>query len=169
VQIDVDAWREKPEKAVTWGAEALDRALRGLPGPTAVHICYGWPSGSYKAYKEQKVDWSEYTVLLPLFRDLPNRLVALEFEAPKLDPALLELLPPGKDVAFGVIDIGDRVLETPEHIADRADQALQHIDPNRLWLAPDCGLSVTPRDLAWQKLAALAQGAALLRRRHGVS
>ena len=63
---------------------------------------------------------------------------------------------------FGVISMGDPEPETPETVAARIRAALAHIPPERLIPAPDCGMKYTPRDLAFAKLKALADGVAIV-------
>jgi 5-methyltetrahydropteroyltriglutamate--homocysteine methyltransferase len=68
---------------------------------------------------------------------------------------------------LGVIDLSTNAIETPEQVAARIRAALQFIAPDKLHVAPDCGMKYLARDVAFGKLAALAKGAALVRREIG--
>ena len=76
---------------------------------------------------------------------------------------ILEKLP-SKKVLYGVIDLGSTEVETAELIAERLRGALRHISPDRLIAAPDCGMKYLPCDVAFGKLKAMADGAAIVRR-----
>ena len=102
-------------------------------------------------------------ILAELERSAVDQL-ALEFEAPGLDPALLELCP-SKTVLFGCVDNANDTVESPEHIVDRLLQAARHHDPEKLQAAPDCGLVPLSSDMARAKLQALVTGASLARDR----
>lgn len=159
IQFDEPVFSRYPEKVVAWGIEALDRCLAGLNAQTAVHVCYSYPiAGLARPIKP-----SYPTILAELEESKVNQL-ALEFEAPGLDPALLSHCP-SKTVLFGCIDNGHEDVETPEHIADRLLAAARHHPPEMLQAAPDCGLVTLTGAVANAKLAAMVQGAQLARDR----
>jgi 5-methyltetrahydropteroyltriglutamate--homocysteine methyltransferase len=89
--------------------------------------------------------------------------ISIEAAQPGLDPVILEKLP-SKKIMFGVIDLGDEEVETPEMIAERLRCALRHISPDRLIAAPDCGMKYLPREVAFGKIKAMVDGAAIVRR-----
>jgi 5-methyltetrahydropteroyltriglutamate--homocysteine methyltransferase len=89
--------------------------------------------------------------------------ISIEAAQPDLDLETLDGLG-GKTVIFGVISMGDPQPETPETVAARIRRALRHIPPERLIPAPDCGMKYIPRNLAFAKLQALAEGARIVRR-----
>jgi 5-methyltetrahydropteroyltriglutamate--homocysteine methyltransferase len=134
---------------------AIDRALEGIPGPTALHLCFGY---AYVARDKP----SGYSFLPELTGTIAQQ-ISIEAAQPNLDLTTLDGLGE-KTVIFGVISMGDPQAESPETVAGRIRRALEHIPPERLIPAPDCGMKYIPRDLAFSKLKALAEGAAIVRR-----
>lgn len=157
IQFDEPVFSRYPEKVVEWGIEALDRCLLGLTANTAVHVCYSYPiPGLARPIKP-----SYPTILSELEKSTVDQL-ALEFEAPGLDPALLRHCP-SKTVLFGCVDNGNEQVETPQHIADRLVAAAQHHPADQLQAAPDCGLVTLSGPVARAKLSAMVEGARLAR------
>jgi 5-methyltetrahydropteroyltriglutamate--homocysteine methyltransferase len=156
VQIDEPAFTRYPAAVREWGIAALDRCLEGLDAKTVVHVCYGYPVDG------TRVRQHGYEELLPHLAQSRVGQVSLECAAPMLDPNLLKLCE-GKDVIFGVIDIGSHQVERPDDISRRILSALDYVSPERLLPGPDCGLILLDRTLARAKLAALAEGARIAR------
>jgi 5-methyltetrahydropteroyltriglutamate--homocysteine methyltransferase len=154
VQVDEPYMQAQPDKARAWGVEVLSAALEGVGGPTCVHICFG-----YAALVKQRP--SGYSFLGELART-PCDQVSVETAQSKLDCRVLRELP-GKTIVLGVLDLSDLAVETPETVADRIRRGLEHVPPERVVVAPDCGMKYLPRDVAYGKLRALVQGAALVR------
>ena len=154
IQIDEPHMQAHPIEAGRFGIAAIDRALDGISGPTVVHLCFGY------AYVV-KTKPSGYS-FLPEFDACRATAISIEAAEPGLDPAILERLP-NKQVMFGVIDLGNEQVETPEIVAERLRGALRHIAPERLIAAPDCGMKYLPRAIAFGKLQALAAGAEIVR------
>ena len=100
---------------------------------------------------------------LPQLADTIAQQISIEAAQPKLDLGVLRDLS-GKQVMLGVLDLGDTTVETPEVVADRIRAGLKFVAPERLIPAPDCGMKYLPRDVAFGKLKALADGAAIVRR-----
>ncbi|MFQ5894335.1 MAG: 5-methyltetrahydropteroyltriglutamate--homocysteine methyltransferase [Nitrospinota bacterium] len=161
IQFDEPAFSRYPERVAGWGIEALDRCLEGLRAQTAVHVCYSYPMPGVP----RPIKPSYPAILRELERSKVDQL-ALEFEAPKLDPSLLRLCP-SKTVLFGCVDNGKEEVESPEHIASRLLAAAAHHPPEKLQAAPDCGLLPLSRGAARAKLAAMVEGARLARERVG--
>ena len=134
---------------------AIDRALEGIPGPTPLHLCFGY------AYVAR--DKPNRYAFLPELATSKVEQISIEAAQPNLDLATLDGLG-DKTVIFGVISMGDPEPERPETVAARIRAALNHLPPERLIPAPDCGMKYIPRDLAFAKLNALAEGAAIVRR-----
>jgi 5-methyltetrahydropteroyltriglutamate--homocysteine methyltransferase len=154
VQLD-EPWLEaRPEEARRYGMRAIDRALAGATGTTAVHVCFG-----YAALVADKP--GRYGVLEEL-ADCAADQISIEAAQPRLDLAALAALGE-KTIVLGVIDLGDTEVESAQCVADRIRQALDWVPPDRLIPAPDCGMKYLPRALARAKLEALAAGAALAR------
>ncbi len=134
---------------------AINRAFDGIPGATALHLCFGY------AYVSRDKP-NRYSFLSELTGTVAGQ-ISIEAAQPGLDLADLDGLG-GKTVIFGVISMGDPEPETPQTVAARIRAALEHVPPERLVPAPDCGMKYLPRDTAFAKLKALAEGAAIVRR-----
>jgi 5-methyltetrahydropteroyltriglutamate--homocysteine methyltransferase len=160
IQLDEPFVESFVEEAAQWAVEGIDRSLEGIAGTTVVHVCFGY--GHYV-----KVDKpNHYGFLAPL--DACNATqISIEAAQPRLDPAMLDLLP-HKQVMYGVLDLKDHTVETPEVVADRIRQALQHIPPERLVVAPDCGMKYLPRNVAYAKLRAMVMGRDIVRKEFGI-
>ncbi len=155
VQIDEPYLQAKPEKAKKYGIEGINLALAGVAAPTIVHMCFGY---AY-AVKDKP---SGYSFLPELDRCCSNQ-ISLEAAQPKLDMRALNGLP-SKTIMLGVLDLGDSAIESPQVIASRIRRALEIIPPERLILAPDCGMKYLPRATALGKLKAMTAGAAIIRK-----
>jgi 5-methyltetrahydropteroyltriglutamate--homocysteine methyltransferase len=154
VQLDEPWVRTAPEKAVRYGLRAINRALEGIAGPTVVHLCFG-----YAAVVANKP--SGYSFLSQL-ADTSAEQISIEAAQPRLDLGVLRDLA-GKKIMLGVIDLGDLAVESSETIAGRIRAALKYVAPENLIPAPDCGMKYLPRAVAFGKLKALAEGAAIVR------
>src|SRR5215472_3608741 len=155
VQLDEPWLQARAEEARRLALPAIDRALDGIPGPTALHLCFGY---AYVARDKPNV----YAFLPELAASRVDQ-ISIEAAQPNLDLKTLDGLG-DKTVIFGVVSMGDPEPETPETVAARIRAALGHLPPERLIPAPDCGMKYIPRDLAFAKLKALAEGAAIVRR-----
>jgi 5-methyltetrahydropteroyltriglutamate--homocysteine methyltransferase len=155
IQLDEPWVQARPEEARRLALPAIDRALAGIPGPTALHLCFGY---AYVA-RDKPTGYS----FLPELTGTIAGQISIEAAQPNLDLKTLDSLG-DKTVIFGVISMGDPQPETSEIVAARIRRALEHIPPERLIPAPDCGMKYIPRETAFAKLKALAQGAAIVRR-----
>jgi 5-methyltetrahydropteroyltriglutamate--homocysteine methyltransferase len=154
VQIDEPYLQAKPEQARAYGIEVINRALEGIEGTTALHLCFG-----YAAMVHDRPH--EYAFLTEL-RDCVVKQISIEAAQPQLDLSILRQFP-DKILIVGVLNLGDMQVETPETVAGRIRSALHYIEPERLILAPDCGMKYLPRAVAFGKLCALAEGARIVR------
>ena len=154
VQIDEPYMQARPEKARKYGLKALNAALNGVTGTTAVHICFG-----YAAIIHVRPEGYSF---LPELAASPVKQISIETAQSKLDCAVLEKLP-GKTILLGVLDLSDLAIETPEQVAARIRRALPHVPTERIIVAPDCGLKYLPRDVAFAKMQAMVAGAAIVR------
>jgi 5-methyltetrahydropteroyltriglutamate--homocysteine methyltransferase len=153
VQIDEPYLQARPEPAREYAVEAIDRALDGIEGETVLHTCFGYahivhdrPSG--------------YPFLREL-NDCAATHLSLEAAQPSLDPEVLRDLP-DKTIVLGVLDLGSSEIETPEVVAGRIRKALTAVPPERLMVAPDCGMKYLSRERAFRKLEAMVAGARLV-------
>jgi 5-methyltetrahydropteroyltriglutamate--homocysteine methyltransferase len=156
VQIDEPWLQSRAGKAREFALPAIDRALEGVEGTTALHTCFG--------YAHVVHDRPDGYPFLAELAGCTADVLAIEAAQPKLDPSVLEPLAE-KTVIVGVLDLSDPEAETAEVVAGRIEAALTVIPPERLQVGPDCGMKYLPRDLAFAKLRALVDGARLVRER----
>ncbi|MGH8133459.1 MAG: uroporphyrinogen decarboxylase family protein [Steroidobacteraceae bacterium] len=154
VQLDEPYMQARPEEARAFGLSALNRALEGVTGTTAVHICFGYAAIIH-------VRPSGYS-FLPELAECRCAQVSIETAQSNLDCAVLQALP-GKKIILGVIDLSKHAVESPELVASRIARAFPFVDPRNLLVAPDCGMKYLPREAAFGKLQAMVAGAQLAR------
>ncbi len=154
VQVDEPYMQARPEKARQFGLKALNSALDGIKGVTAVHICFG-----YAAIIHQRPSGYSF---LPELADCQCKQVSIETAQSNLDCAVLARLP-GKKIMVGCIDLSDMSVETPQKVAERVRKALKYVKPDDVIVAPDCGMKYLPREIAFAKMKAMVEGARLLR------
>jgi 5-methyltetrahydropteroyltriglutamate--homocysteine methyltransferase len=160
VQVDEPYMQARPEKARAFGLAAFNRALDGVAGTTAVHICFGYAAIIH-------VRPSGYS-FLPEFAKSPVQQISIETAQSDLDCSVLEKLP-GKTIILGTLDLNDMNVESPETVAERIRRALKHVPAERIVVAPDCGMKYLPRDVAFAKMRAMVEGAKIVRREIGAA
>ncbi len=167
VQFDEPAFNVYMKEAADWGVAALERAAAGLTCKTAVHICYGYGIKANVDWKATLGDeWRQYEQVFPALARSRIDQVSLECYHSHVPAELMRLLD-GKDVMVGVIDVASDAVETAEEVAQTIGRALRYVPAERLFPCTNCGMAPMRREVAEAKLAALAQGAALARARHG--
>jgi 5-methyltetrahydropteroyltriglutamate--homocysteine methyltransferase len=155
LQIDEPYLQARPERARAYALEAIERALDGVPGTKALHTCFGY---AYVVH-----DRPDGYPFLDELADCAADQVSIESAQQRLDPAIVRRLG-RKTVILGVLDLADdSPVESPEDVASRIRAALAHVEPERLVLAPDCGMKYLPREVALGKLRALVAGRDLVR------
>jgi 5-methyltetrahydropteroyltriglutamate--homocysteine methyltransferase len=154
VQLDEPYMQARPEEARAYGLEVLNRALAGVTGTTAVHICFG-----YAAIIHSRP--SGYSFLGEL-AECSCRQISIETAQSNLDCSVLTRLA-GKKIILGVIDLSDLTIETPEQVAERIRRALPYMAAEDVIVAPDCGMKYLPREVAFGKLQAMVAGARMAR------
>ncbi len=154
VQIDEPYLQARPDAARRYGLAALTRALDGVTGTTAVHICFG-----YAAIIHERP--TGYSFLRELAA-APCVQISVETAQSKLDCSVLAELT-GKQIMVGCLDLSDMAIESPEVIVERVQRALHYLAPERVILAPDCGMKYLPREVAFGKLSAMVEAARRLR------
>jgi 5-methyltetrahydropteroyltriglutamate--homocysteine methyltransferase len=160
VQIDEPWMQQHPDKARQYGLKALDRALDGVRGTVAVHLCFG-----YAAVVRDKPSGYSF---LPELEGSKAQQISIEATQPRLDLKVLRELP-SKTIILGVIDLSDMNAETPQIVADRIRRALDYVPADRVVVAPDCGMKYLPRTVAFAKMKAMVDGAASVRRELGAA
>ncbi len=155
VQLDEPYMQARYQKAQEYGIEVLDRAVDGVKGKTAVHICFGYAAlihhrpGAYQfleQFAKSKIDQ-----------------ISIETAQSRLDCSVLRELP-DKEIILGVIDLSTQKIETVEEVKARVQRALEHCDAERIILAPDCGMKYLPREVAFGKLWSMCLAAKELRK-----
>jgi 5-methyltetrahydropteroyltriglutamate--homocysteine methyltransferase len=154
VQMDEPYMQARPDEARAYGLKALNRALEGVNGTVAVHICFG-----YAAIIHERPSGYSF---LPELAQCGCAQVSIETAQSKLDCSVLKQLD-GKQILLGVLDLADMNVETPEQVAARIRRALPYVRPQNLIVAPDCGMKYLPRDVADGKLRAMVEGARIVR------
>jgi 5-methyltetrahydropteroyltriglutamate--homocysteine methyltransferase len=157
IQLDEPWVRNNPAAARRFAVKAINRALQGITVPTAVHICFGYAAVVPGAAKPHGY------AFLPELADSVADQISIEAAQPRIDLGVLTELK-GKTVVLGVLDLGNPAIETAEQVADRIRAGLRYIAPDKLIPAPDCGMKYLDRAVAFGKLQALAEGAAMVRK-----
>ncbi len=155
VQIDEPYMQARPDEARAWGQRALNQALEGVDGVTAVHICFG-----YAAIIHTRPSGYSF---LPELQDCACRQISIETAQSNLDCSVLTALA-GKTIMLGVIDLSDMQVETPATVAARIRRALPFVKAENVVVCTDCGMKYLPRDVAMGKMQAMVEGANIVRR-----
>ena len=155
VQLDEPYLQARPEKARLYAVESISRALEGVVGTTALHVCFGY--GHF--IKDKPAGYS----VLDELNAIPVDQLSIEAAQPRLDPSMLSAVRE-KTLVYGVIDNAVPTVETPELVAERIREALRFVPPERLMPAPDCGMKYLSRTVAFAKLQALVAGTEIVRR-----
>ena len=154
VQLDEPYMQARPDEARAFGLKALNRALEGVTGTVAVHICFG-----YAAIIHSRPSGYSF---LPELAQCSCAQVSIETAQSNLDCSVLAQLA-NKKILLGVLDLSDMTAETPQQVAERIRRALPYVDPRNVIVAPDCGMKYLPRDVADAKLRAMVEGARIVR------
>jgi 5-methyltetrahydropteroyltriglutamate--homocysteine methyltransferase len=158
VQLDEPYLQARPEEARRYGVKAINRALAGITGTTAVHLCFG-----YAAIIHERPEGYSF---LPELAAADCDQISIETAQSGLDCSVLTALD-GKIIILGVLNLDDHAVESADEVAARVRRALPYVLAERLVLAPDCGMKYLPRDAAFGKLAAMTEAAARLRAEAG--
>jgi 5-methyltetrahydropteroyltriglutamate--homocysteine methyltransferase len=155
VQIDEPYLQARPEQARAYAVKAINRALEGAQGTTALHSCFGY---AHIVHNRMQA----YPFLAEL-NDSAVDQISIEAAQPRLDLSVLRGVP-DKAIMLGVLDLGDPNVESPELVAGRIRAALEHVSPERLVIAPDCGMKYLLREIADEKLRAMVAGTRIVRK-----
>ena len=157
VQIDEPYMQARPDKARQYGVKALNRALEGVKGTTAVHICFG-----YAAIVQERPSGYDF---LPELAGCGVQQISIETAQSNLDCSVLKTLG-GKQIMVGCLDLNDQAVESAATVVARNRKALQYISASQVILAPDCGMKYLPRAVADGKLRAMVEAAGVLRKEY---
>jgi 5-methyltetrahydropteroyltriglutamate--homocysteine methyltransferase len=156
VQIAAPWLQARPAQAREYAVPAIDRAVEGAEGTTALHTCFGYAH----IVRDRPPGYS----FLAELNDCSVDQVAVESAQPRLDLSILRDIG-SKTVILGVLDLSEPKAETVDQVARRIDAALEFVPADRLQVAPDCGMKYLPREAALAKLRALVEGAKRVRDR----
>ena len=159
VCLDEPYMQARPEKAQSYAVSAINEALDGIEGTTALHMCFGYAAIHALRGLEKP---NSYSFLAELNESNVDQ-VSIEAAEPDIDLEVLSALP-DKNIVLGVIDNGNPNVESPELVARRIESALTYVSPERLIVSPDCGMKYLDRRVAFLKLCALVEGAELVRK-----
>jgi 5-methyltetrahydropteroyltriglutamate--homocysteine methyltransferase len=154
IQLDEPYMQARPDEARAYGLRALNRALAGVAGTTAVHICFGYAA----IIHERPPGYS----FLPELARCSCAQVSIETAQSNLDCRVLAGLS-GKKIMLGVIDLSTHAVETPATVAARIRRALPFVEAARIVVAPDCGMKYLPRAVAFAKMQSMVAGARIMR------
>jgi 5-methyltetrahydropteroyltriglutamate--homocysteine methyltransferase len=154
VQIDEPYMQARPDDARAYGLAALEAALDGVTGTTAVHICFG-----YAAIIHSRPEGYSF---LPELGGCSADAISIETAQSGLDLAVLSDLA-DKTIILGVIDLSDPEVETGDTVAARVRRAFPYTSPERIVIATDCGMKYLPRPSAEGKMHSMSAAAAALR------
>ncbi|HEY2792900.1 MAG TPA: uroporphyrinogen decarboxylase family protein [Micromonosporaceae bacterium] len=155
VQVDEPYLQARPEPARAYGLKALNRALDGITGTTAVHLCFG-----YAAIIHERPSGYSF---LPELADCACDQISIETAQSNLDASVLKHLT-GKTIMIGAIDLSDPTVESVDTVVQRVRRALPYVDAERVIIATDCGMKYLPRSSAEGKMRAMVGAAEVLRR-----
>jgi 5-methyltetrahydropteroyltriglutamate--homocysteine methyltransferase len=155
IQLDEPFLQARPEAAREYAIDAINRALDGIEGTTALHTCFG--------YAHLVQDRPDGYPFLAELNDCAADFLAIEAAQPRLDLSVLRQVP-DKRIILGVLDLGDPEVESVATVASRIRAALEYVPADRLQIAPDCGMKYLDRDTAFGKLAAMTKAAEIVRR-----
>jgi 5-methyltetrahydropteroyltriglutamate--homocysteine methyltransferase len=158
VQLDEPYLQARPEPAREYGVRALNRALEGVTGTTAVHLCFG-----YAAIIHERPSGYSF---LPELAECSCDMISIETGQSGLDTVVLKELP-DKTIWLGVIDLSTPDVESVDTVVERVRRALPNVAPERIVIATDCGMKYLPRESAFGKMQAMAAAAAVLRAEFG--
>lgn len=167
VQFDEPAFNVYFDEVREWGVAALEKARAGVPAKVAVHICYGYGIEANNKWKKTLGDeWRQYENTFPLLAKSSLDQVSLECANSHVPIELIAMLQ-GKDVLVGCIDVASDTIEQPEDVAKVIRAAMKHVPADRIFPCTNCGMVPLSREVAAGKLAALAAGAAIVRKEVG--
>jgi len=155
VQLDEPYLQARSEKAARFAIKAINRALEGITGTTALHTCFGYAHVVHNRPLG-------YPFLEPL-ADTNAQQISIESAQQNVDLGVLRSLR-DKTLIVGVLDLADgSPVEDVETVVGRIENALRFVDAERLVVAPDCGMKYLPRDKAFGKLVAMTRAAERVR------
>lgn len=146
IQVDEPALTTHPEE-MEWAVDAINHVSRGVSIKLGLHVCY-----------------SDYDLLSKYFDRLSFSQFALEFaNRGHRDLEVLSKLG-DREIGLGVIDVHNRSVEDPQQVSKAIEKAMKYVKPEKIYINPDCGLKLLPREIARKKLEAMVAGTQIVRR-----
>ncbi len=146
VQVDEPALTTHPEE-MDRAVDAINQVTKGVNIKLGLHVCY-----------------SDYNLLSRYFDKLNFGQYALEFaNRGYRDLEVLSRLG-DREVGLGVIDVHNRSIEDPQQVSRAIEKAMKYVEPRKIYVNPDCGLKLLPRDIARKKLEVMVVGTQIVRR-----
>ncbi len=146
IQVDEPALTTHPEE-MEWAVDAINRVTRGVNIKLGLHVCY-----------------SDYELLSKYFDRLSFSQFALEFSnRGHRDLEILSKLG-DREIGLGVIDVHNKTIEDPQYVSKAIEKAMRYIEPEKIYVNPDCGLKLLPRETARRKLEVMVSGVQIVRR-----
>jgi 5-methyltetrahydropteroyltriglutamate--homocysteine methyltransferase len=158
IQIDEPYLQARVEAARAFAIDVINRALRDISATTVLHTCFGY---GLVVKNKPTASAGGYPFLLPLVETSADQ-ISIEAAQPRLDLSVLERMA-DKTIVLGVLDLGTPEVETQAVVEDRIRAALNHIEPRRLVIAPDCGMKYLSRTAAFAKLQVMTRAAKKIR------
>lgn len=161
IQVDEPVFAREPEKALAFGVENLERCFHNIPDHVVrtMHMCCGYPD-RLDNEDYPKAAPEAYFEIAPAIDASCIQAVSIEDAHRNNEPTLLERFGNTK-VIFGVVAIARSRVEPVDEIRARLATALEHIDADRIIVAPDCGLGMLDRETAIAKLRNLSAAASM--------
>jgi 5-methyltetrahydropteroyltriglutamate--homocysteine methyltransferase len=146
IQIDEPAIHSTKED-LDWAIEAVNESLKGVNAKLIMHICYG-----------------DYRIIAPYLNEF--NVDQINFALKIYDYKYLDLFKKydyNKEIGVGVIDVHNRRIESPEEVKKDIINVINYFEPNKVWINPDCGLKLLPRNIAFQKMVSMVKGTQMAR------
>ncbi len=143
-----------------WGIRAINVCFEGVTrAKKALHVCQGNYNPDPTAHVGIRIFPSEFAAILPVIQGANVDVVLMAFASLEVeDLTALHDFPQDKILGVGAVDVQSHRIETPEEVAQTMQRVAAFVDPERLWVNPDCGLNHLPRDVAFAKLSAMVAG-----------
>lgn len=148
IQVDEPAISTRPEELPKFAEEAMKTVTEDLDVYFITHICYG-----------------AFEFIYPEMLNLSVNNFDLEMSNSDFD--LIELFdkyPFTKDLSFGVVDVHSHIVEDEDTVKSRIERAMEVLEPEKLWIDPDCGLKTRTKKKSTEKLKNMVSATRALRK-----
>ncbi len=137
--------------------ELFNATREGVDARVGLHLCFG-------DFKGRSHDRRDYSALFPALHEARADQFNLEFANRGFAQVeLLRQFRSDQRIGFGVVDVKSYFVETVEDVESSIRLALRHTSAEQLVITPDCGFNHCPRHIAFRKMKAMVEGAAIVR------